>query len=194
MKTFIFIPLKVFLVMTVLTGIIYPIFITLIGQTVFANKANGSLLTLNGKLIGSELIGQKFKSDIYFQARPSAVDYNPLPSGGSNLSVTSKALIDGVKRQQFVFDSINQLPQSTKVPAEMLYASGSGLDPHITAEAANLQTDRIIKARHLAATDKPKLLTLIESFNENRQLGFLGEKRVNVLKLNMQLDNIFPMK
>jgi len=180
--------------MTVLTGVIYPLFITLIGHSVFPHRSNGSMIVKDGKIVGSELIGQKFKSDVYFQSRPSAVDYNPMPSGGSNLSATSKTLQDNVARQQFVFDSINQLPQSTKIPDEMLCASGSGLDPHISVQAARLQANRILKLRHLAPSDQSKLTALIESFTEGRQLGFLGEERVNVLKLNIQLDNIFPMK
>ena len=190
MKT-ILISIKIFLVMTILTGVIYPLFITIIGQTVFANRANGSLIVANNKTVGSELIGQKFVGNQYFSSRPSAVDYNPIPSGGSNLSVTSKELQLRVKRNTAAFDSINQLSPSQIVPSEMIYASGSGLDPHISPEAALLQVDRICKARHLPALAEKQIENLISQSTENRQLGFLGEKRINVLKLNLELDKQF---
>jgi len=183
--------IKIFLVMTILTGVIYPLFITIIGQTVFANRANGSLIVVDNKNVGSELIGQKFVGNQYFSSRPSAVDYNPMPSGGSNLSVTSKELQLRVKRNTAAFDSINQLSQYQIVPSEMIYASGSGLDPHISPEAALLQVNRICKARHLPATAEKQIENLISQSTENRQLGFLGEKRINVLKLNLELDKQF---
>jgi K+-transporting ATPase ATPase C chain len=190
MKTQIYISLKIFLVMTVLTGIIYPLFITAIGQTVFPSKANGSMISANNKLVGSELIGQKFTSAEYFHSRPSATDYNPMPSGGTNLSGTSQALKDNVKRQTFLFDSINQIEKNITIPDEMLYTSGSGLDPHISVQAANLQTDRICKARNLSDDQKSKVKNLIVNLTENRQWGIFGEQRINVLKLNLELDKI----
>lgn len=183
--------IKIFLVMTILTGVIYPLFITIIGQTVFANRANGSLITVNNTTVGSELIGQKFVGNQYFSSRPSSIDYNPMPSGGSNLSVTSKELQLRVKRNTAAFDSINQLSPSQIVPSEMIYASGSGLDPHISPEAALLQVNRICKARHLPALAEKQIKNLISQSTENRQLGFLGEKRINVLKLNLELDKQF---
>jgi len=190
MKTSIYISLKIFLVMTILTGIIYPLIITLIGQTVFSFRSNGSLIKVNNNIAGSELIGQKFTSGKYFHSRPSAINYNPLPSGGSNLSVTSNTLKENVKHQVFLFDSINQLDKNIVIPSEMLYASGSGLDPHISVQAANLQIDRICKARNFSEVHKNKLKNLIVNLSENRQLGFLGEKRINVLKLNIEMDKI----
>jgi potassium-transporting ATPase KdpC subunit len=190
MKTSLYISIKILLVMTILLGVIYPLFITLIGQTIFPTNSNGSLITINNKIVGSELIGQKFTSNKYFHSRPSAIDYNPLPSGGSNLSVTSQALKEYVKRQMFLFDSINQLDKSIKIPAEMIYASGSGLDPHISVQAANLQINRICIVRKYSDVQKNKLKNLIVNLSENRQLGFLGEKRINVLKLNIELDKI----
>ncbi len=177
--------------MTTLTGVVYPLLITFIGQPLFSYRSNGSLISVNNQIVGSELIGQKFTSSKYFQSRPSAVDYNPLPSGGTNLSVTSKTLQDGVKRRTFLFDSINQLDKNVKIPREMLYASGSGLDPHISIQAANLQVDRISKARNLSDEQKNQLKNLISTLSENRQWGFLGEKRINVLKLNIELDTHF---
>lgn len=177
--------------MTVLTGIIYPLFVTIVGQTAFANRANGSMIVVNNKLVGSELIGQKFAGNQYFNGRPSATDYNPIPSGGSNLSVTSKELQLHVKQNTVVFDSVNYLSSLQIIPSEMLYASGSGLDPHISLNAAMLQVNRICQARHLPETAANQIFNLISQLKENRQLGFLGEERVNVLKLNLELDKLF---
>ena len=194
MKTTIFISIKIFLVMTVLTGIIYPLILFVIGQTIFPENANGSLITKNGKIIGSELIGQNFKSDIYFHSRPSAINYNPLPSGGSNLSVTSTELKLRTKQNIADFDSVNQINGLQKIPKEMIYASGSGLDPHISAEAAILQVNRICKARNLTIEENKEIRSMIDQSVEGRGLGFLGEPRINVLKLNMILDQKFPIK
>jgi len=180
--------------MTILTGVVYPLLVTFVGQTVFAHQANGSIIVVNGKTVGSELIGQKFSTDSYFSGRPSATDYNPMPSGASNLSVTNKELQLRLKQNIANFDSINQLSQFQNVPSEMIYASGSGLDPHISPQAALLQVNRICKARHLPETSKKQLENLIEQSTEGRQLGFLGEKRVNVLKLNIELDKNFQLK
>jgi len=180
--------------MTVLTGVIYPLFVTIIGQTVFANRANGSMIVVNSKTVGSELIGQKFVSNQYFNSRPSATDYNPIPSGASNLSVTSKELQLRTKKNTTTFDSINQLPTNQIIPAEMIYASGSGLDPHISVEGALLQVNRICKARQLPVTAKIQIENLIALSTEGRQLGFLGEERINVLKLNLELDKQFQVK
>lgn len=193
MKT-ILISIKIFLVMTILTGLIYPLFVTVIGQTAFANRANGSMIVLNEKTVGSELIGQKFTDSRYFSGRPSAIDYNPMPSGGSNLSVTSDELHSRAKNNINAFDSINQLSENKNVPAEMIYASGSGLDPHISVQAAHLQVNRICKARKLSNTDKLQIENLISKSTEGRQLGFLGEERINVLKLNLELDKKFQLK
>lgn len=180
--------------MTVLTGMIYPLFVTVIGQTFFANRANGSMIIVDDKAVGSELIGQKFASSRYFNGRPSAIDYNALPSGGSNLSATSKELLLRAKKNSAAFDSINQLGINQVVPAEMIYASGSGLDPHISVAGALLQVNRICKARELPVTAKKQIENLIARTTEGRQLGFLGEERVNVLMLNLELDKQFQVK
>jgi potassium-transporting ATPase KdpC subunit len=193
MKT-IFISIKIFLVMTILTGIMYPLFITVIGQTIFHDRSNGSLIVVNNTTVGSELIGQKFTGDQYFSSRPSAIDYNPMPSGGSNLSVTSIELKLRIKRNTAAFDSVNQIPQSQTIPSEMLCASGSGLDPHISPEAALLQVKRICKCRNLSESANGQIENLIAKSTEGRQLGFLGEERVNVLKLNLELDKQFFVK
>jgi len=180
--------------MTILTGIIYPLFVTVIGQTVFHKQSNGSMIVVDGKIIGSELIGQKFTGSQYFSSRPSATDYNPMPSGGSNLSVTSKELQLRVKRNVETFDSINQLSSNQHIPSEMLYASGSGLDPHISPQAALLQVSRICKSRNLDGTKVTEIENLISHATEGRQFGFLGEERINVLKLNLALDNQLIIK
>ncbi len=180
--------------MTILTGVIYPLFVTVIGQTLFYNHSNGSMIVVNNQTVGSELIGQKFTDAQYFSSRPSAIEYNPMPSGGSNLSVTSKELKLRVQRNTAAFDSINQISTSESIPSEMLYASGSGLDPHISLQAALMQVNRICKARHLSETAKNRMKDLISHSIENRQLGFLGEERINVLKLNLEIDKHFIVR
>lgn len=180
--------------MTILTGVIYPLFVTVIGQTIFYNHSNGSMIVVNNKTVGSELIGQKFAGIQYFNSRPSAINYNPMPSGASNLSVTSKELQLRVKRNIALFDSINQIPTSQSIPSEMIYASGSGLDPHISPQAALMQVNRICKSRHLPETAVKQIEDLISHSTEGRQLGFLGEKRINVLKLNLELDKQFIVR
>ena len=189
MKT-LFISLKIFLLFTVLTGIAYPLFVTGIAQVVFPSKANGSLIVKDNKTIGSELIGQQFDSAIYFISRPSAVSYNPLPSGGSNFGLTNVKLQNLVAERKHQFIAFNQLDSLTVIPSEMLFASASGLDPHISPQAAMLQVERIIKARHFSITQKQQLLQCINDQLEMPQFLCLGEKRINVLELNIGLDAI----
>lgn len=179
---------KIFLSLTILTGVIYPLFITLIGQVIFPNQSNGSLIIKDGKIIGSELLGQNFADSIYFQSRPSAINYNPFPSGASNLGLSSALLKEQVNTRKLEFRKNNLLSDSIIIPSEMLFASGSGVDPHISVEAANLQINRIIKSRNLN-TDKSKLLyNLVDSLKEYPQFGVLGNQVVNVLSLNLKLD------
>lgn len=189
MKTFI-ISLKIFFFFTTLTGIVYPLFITGIAQAVFPRKANGSIILKDGKMIGSELIAQKSDTPIYFYSRPSAIDYNPLPSGASNFGLTNTKLKDTVnyRRKQFIL--INQLDSLTQVPAEMVFASGSGLDPDISSRAALLQLNRIAKARKFSNTQKQQIIDLIYRLTEEPQYGLFGETRINVLLLNIELDKI----
>lgn len=189
MKT-ISIAIKIFLVFTILTGIIYPLLVTGIAQVVFPRQANGSLILKDNKVIGSELIGQKFDSPIYFSSRPSANEYNPLPSGGSNYGLTSAKLKALVAKRKNKFSALNGLGKNAEIPSEMLFASASGLDPHISPEAAGLQINRIATARHFSNTQKEQLKTLVESASEAPQLGCLGESRVNVLLLNIALDKL----
>ncbi len=189
MKTII-ISLKIFLFFTILTGIIYPLLITGIAQAFFAGKANGSLILTDNKVTGSKLIGQQFDSVIYFSSRPSAISYNPIPSGGSNYGLTNVKLKNLVKDRRDKFIAFNKLDSLTPIPSEMLFASGSGLDPHISPEAALLQVDRISNARHLDNIKKQKLQQLIKDQTEMPQFFILGKTRVNVLILNLELNKL----
>ena len=185
------ISLKIFLFFTVLTGIIYPLFVTGIAQLIFPGKANGSMILKDNKIIGSELIGQQFDSSIYFSSRPSAISYNPLPSGGSNYGLTSAKLkhtVDSLKKQFIIYNQLDSL--TTIVPSEMVFASGSGLDPHISPAAALLQVDRIAKARNFNNIQKQKLAQCINDLKETPQFLCLGEERINVLLLNLETDKI----
>lgn len=180
--------LRLFLGLTVLTGILYPLLITGVAQLAFPAKANGSLLVENNRIVGSALIGQAFDSAAYFSPRPSAIAYQTLPSGGSNLAVTSSRLAKEVAARNQAFYSTNKLNRIQSVPAEMLFASASGLDPHISPEAARLQVGRIAEARQFNSNQKKKLLRLIDQQTEKPQCYVLGEERVNVLLLNLSLD------
>ena len=190
MKTQSIIALKFLAVMTLLLGIIYPLAMTGLSQLTFHTKANGSLIMKNGKIIGSELIGQKFDSSIYFWSRPSATGYNAIPSGASNYGPTSDTLRKQVDLRRNLFAKMNSITDPLSVPKEMVFASGSGLDPDISPEAALLQVDRIAKARSFNDIRKEKLIKIINDLTEMPQYLFLGEKRINVLDLNLELDKI----
>ena len=190
MKTQTIIAFKFLLVMTILTGIAYPFFITGVAQLVFPAKANGSLVLKDGKIIGSRLIGQKFDSIIYFWSRPSAIGYNPVPSGASNYGPTSDTLKKQVKARSLLFMSKNLITDNTAIPKEMIFASGSGLDPHISPEAALLQLERVAAARNLNEPQKQKVKQLIKIKTEEPQFFFFGEPRINVFELNLALDEI----
>ncbi len=182
--------IKIFLFLTVLTGIIYPLLVTGIAQVAFPDKANGSLITDNHKIIGSILIGQSFDSAIYFSSRPSAVRYNPLPSGGTNYGLTNALLREQVENRRQQFITFNQLDRTTEVPSEMVFASASGLDPHISPRAALLQVNRIANARNYNNEQKTKLIECIDSLTASAQFSFLGKERINVLLLNLELEKI----
>ncbi len=173
-----------------LTGVIYPLLITAIGYLVFHKNAEGSLLYVNGKVVGSALIGQKFDSAKYFWPRPSAHDYDALSSGGSNFGPTSKELKKAIGERQQYLAKAHQTSDYDKIPPELLFASGSGLDPHISPIAAEFQIQRILKARNWTEEDHEKLVHLIRSYTKKRFLGFIGEKAVNVLQLNIALDEM----
>ncbi|MFH1194168.1 MAG: potassium-transporting ATPase subunit KdpC [bacterium] len=181
---------KILLFATIFTGIIYPLLITLIAQLVFPSGANGSLYFKNGKLLGSLLLGQNFTDSTYFHPRPSVIDYNPVPSGASNLGLTSKLLHQQYDERLEKFLVENNLKSGTVVPSEMLFASASGVDPHISKQAAYLQVDRIIKARNFPSSQNQKIIELIDLSVEYPQFGFLGDEVVNVLKLNIKLDGM----
>ncbi len=189
MKTLI-ISLKIFLFFTILTGIIYPLLVTGIVQIIFPEKANGSFIIRENKVIGSELIGQQFDSSIYFSSRPSAISYNPLPSGGSNYGLTNIKLKEFVNERKKQFIAFNKLDSLTIIPSEMLFASASGLDPHISPQSAFLQIDRIAKARKFNFVQKQKLIQCIKDLTKGPQFLCLGEERINVLLLNLATDKI----
>ncbi|MCX6320259.1 MAG: potassium-transporting ATPase subunit KdpC [Bacteroidia bacterium] len=190
MKTQTIIALKFLLIMTVLTGVIYPFFMTGVAQLTFRAKANGSLIIKDGKIIGSELIGQKFDSTIYFWSRPSAIDYNPIPSGASNLGPTSDKLKKQVVERRILFAIMNTITDTTAIPKEMIFASASGLDPHISQKAALLQVDRVAKARNFNTIQKHNLVQSVKNLTEKPQFLVLGEERVNVLALNLELNKL----
>lgn len=174
--------LRIFLWLLLLTGIIYPLIVTGIAQGVLKRKADGDLIVSKGKIIGSALIGQKFENASYFWPRPSAIDYNPLPSGGSNLGPISHVLKKTIEERKAKISKGDD-----SVPSELLFASGSGVDPHISVEAAYFQIKRVASARKL---DPEVIKKLVDSMVIGRSLGFLGTKRVNVLLLNIALDDL----
>jgi K+-transporting ATPase ATPase C chain len=184
------ISLKIFLFFTVLTGIIYPLLITGVAQVLFPEKANGSFILIDNNKVGSELIGQQFVSKTYFVSRPSAISYNPLPSGGSNYGLTNTKLKNLVEERKKKFIDFNQLDSTTIIPSEMLFASASGIDPHISQKAALLQIDRIVKARNFNTVKKQNLVQCVINLTETPQFLILGEERVNVLVLNLELDKL----
>jgi K+-transporting ATPase ATPase C chain len=190
MKTQTIIAIKFLLVMTVLLGVIYPFFMTGVAQLTFPAKANGSLIMKDGKIVGSELIGQKFDSTIYFWSRPSSIDYNPIPSGASNLGPTSEKLKKQVNERRRLFAAGNSITDTSLIPKEMVSASGSGLDPHISPETALLQLNRVATARNLNEAQKQRVEQLIKNKTEEPQFFLFGEPRINVFKLNLALDSI----
>lgn len=173
------------LLFALLLGIAYPLTLTGVGQALFPSQANGSLIMEDGKPIGSVLIGQSFTADRYFHSRPSAAGkgYDGLASSGSNLGPASKALADRVAQDA----KANQTSPGRPVPSDLVTASASGLDPHISPDAAFYQVARIARVRHLAPA---QVHALVEQSIERPILGFLGEPRVNVLEINRRLDRI----
>ena len=184
---------RLMLIMTVLTGLVYPGVVTGLCQLFFPKQANGSLVNVDGRVVGSSLIGQSFTRPEYFHPRPSAAGndgYDPTASGGSNYGPTSQKLIDRVKASVEQFRKEN--PEYTgPIPADLLTASGSGLDPEISPAAAEVQAARIAKTRH---TTVEQVRQFIAVHTTGRDLGLVGEPRVNVLELNLALYNQFPIR
>jgi potassium-transporting ATPase KdpC subunit len=185
--------LRITFLFTILTGLLYPGVVTGLCQLLFPARANGSLITLNGQVVGSELIGQNFTKPEYLQPRPSAAGsdgYDASSSLGSNWGSTNQKLIDRVKASVDKFRKDNP-DYSEPIPADLVTASCSGLDPHISPASAEAQAARIAKARGIAVG---QVLHLINEHTEGRTLGLLGEPRVNVLGINLGLDRQFPHK
>ncbi len=178
--------LRMMILLTVLTGLVYPSLVTAICQAVFPKQANGSLLVRNGKVAGSALLGQTFQSARYFHSRPSAAGaggYDASSSSGSNLGPASRKLAERVQADK------QAAGLTHAVPSDMLTASGSGLDPHISPANARLQIARVSSARGVSESGMRKL---VDQFTEGREFGLLGEPRVNVLLLNLALDEQYP--
>jgi K+-transporting ATPase ATPase C chain len=184
MKTNILTAILFTLVTTVIFGVIYPLTVTGMAQLLFRNRANGQLIEKNGKLVGSRIIGQAFTGSGYFHPRPSSAGtgYDPTASGGSNLAPTNKNLIERVKVEVQKLHSENP---DAAIPVDLVTTSGSGLDPDISPEAAEFQITRVAHARNMKQED---LRALVLKHTQGRDLGFLGEPRVNVLELNLDLD------
>jgi K+-transporting ATPase ATPase C chain len=176
--------LRMMILFTVLTGLIYPALVTGLSQAIFRHRADGSLVVHNGQVVGSELLAQNFTRPEYFHPRPSAANYDPTASSGSNLGPTSQKLMDRMKDAAAQFKKEN--PDYTgPIPADAVTASGSGLDPDISLANADAQAARVAVARRIS---RDAVQQLIAENTERRDLGFLGEPRVNVLKLNLALD------
>ena len=176
---------------TVLTGVLYPLFVTGVSQLLFPTQANGSLIEQEGLVVGSELIGQSFTDPGYFRGRPSATSpapYNAAASSGSNLGPSNPVLLDAVRGRVQELHTLNPT-QAEPIPVDLVTASGSGLDPHISVQAALYQVPRIARARGISETN---LRSLVERNIESRDLGVLGEPRLNVLRLNIALSKSSP--
>jgi K+-transporting ATPase ATPase C chain len=190
MKRQFFTGLRFLALMIILTGIIYPGVITVITTMFFHREAQGSLVERDGVITGSELIGQKFDSQEYFWSRPSINNYNPLPSGASNLGISNPLLIKTIAQREKDFLKANKMNEDLNIPPEMVTASASGLDPHISPEAALLQVARVARARGMDKAGQDNLVTLINELTEERQYSLFGEPRINVFLLNLKTDSL----
>lgn len=190
MKKQLIISLRLVGIMAVLLGFVYPLLITGIAQVCCKAKANGLLVEIDGVVRGSQLIAQQSDQARYFHARPSATDYNTLPSGASNLGLTSKKLHEIVEVRRAEFIEANKLLSDSLLPAEMVFASASGLDPHVSPLGAILQVDRITQSRSYSPKQKAELIALVNKMTEKPQFGLFGCSRVNVFMLNLELDKI----
>jgi K+-transporting ATPase ATPase C chain len=179
----------VFIVFSVLCGLVYPFLITAVSQFIFPWRSNGSIITSGNQILGSELIGQKFNSSKYFRGRPSATDpaYNASASGGSNSGPSNAKFRDEVMKRIEEVRNNNGLPSNVPIPADLVLTSPSGLDPHISVESAMLQVKRIARERGLP---EPEVEKVVNQHIERRLLGIWGQPRVNVLKLNLAMDKL----
>lgn len=187
----IFVSIRMLLIMTVALGLIYPVVMTCFAQITFSDKANGSIVYKNGEIVGSKWIGQSFSQDHYFQGRPSSAGndgYDATSSSGSNLGPTSKQELSLIDERAKAVREKNMLGSDVKVASDLVTASGSGLDPHISPAAAALQIKRVAQVRGITVADVEQLVT---KYTETPQFGFLGDTRVNVLLLNLALDDKF---
>lgn len=176
--------------MIFVTGIAYPLFVTMIAQLLAPYEANGSFIHLDDHAVGSHLIGQQFTSEKYFWGRPSANNYDSLKSGGSNLGPISLKLKELIVERKKQLLEANGIEGQTVIPSDLLYTSGSGLDPHISVEAAMFQHERVIKARGLNETGKLQVRSLIETMSKKNRINSLGMSYINVLELNLALDEL----
>ncbi len=178
--------LTIFALLTIITGVIYPLLVTGVSQVLFPSQSNGSIITIDSKAAGSELIGQQFDDPKYFWGRVSAVGYNAALSSGSNYGPMNPALLEAVQARINALQAAN--PENTlPIPVDLVTASASGLDPHVSVAAALYQVRRVASARGLSEAD---VQSLVEQNTEGRQFGILGEPRVNILLLNLALDGI----
>ncbi len=184
MRNIIAISVRALIVFTVLTGVAYPLVVTGIAQLLTPHAANGSIVEVDGKAVGSELLAQGFKKPEYFWSRPSAVDYGTLPGGATNLGPTSQKLKDRVAASLKDLSLIHEVPDK---PYDLILTSASGLDPHITPDSARFQLSRVAGARKIETT---QLAALIEASTEPSFLGVIGRPRINVLNLNLALDRL----
>jgi len=179
------------LLICAITGFLYPGVVTLVAQLLFPRQANGSVILVGGRLVGSELVGQPFAAPYYFHPRPSAAGngYDGTASGGTNKGPTDLKLADTLIAQAVEAVVTNDGGQKGHIPSDMVTASASGLDPHISPANADLQVARVARER---GADPAALQALVKRYTEGRQFGFLGDPRVNVLRLNLAVDSAFP--
>jgi len=180
---------RVFLFLSIVTGLVYPMLMTALGHALFRNQVDGQMIKKAGVVFGAKPIAQKFTAEKYFWGRPSSIDYNPTPSGGSNLGPTSEVLKKAVNDRAANIRKSQGLSATDMIPQDLLFASGSGLDPDISPEAAEFQSARIARVRGLEVAQVKKI---IQAHVLQPDLGFLGDPRVNVLELNLALDEGAP--